>query len=161
MTIVGCTGQLICFVWLVIICDWHDSIAKNGLKFYFWGKGALGKGQTGRRRVYPCWLLQRHKPLHLNEVLDNLLNPAKAIDEWETIDWCKWLMAGGRTPDEFSSTGLTFTLSMALHSFHQHLWQPDKNDSSPNLFVCQLYLNMQYLENKTIRENTDSTLVYS
>ncbi|KAL3273068.1 hypothetical protein HHI36_014523 [Cryptolaemus montrouzieri] len=43
-------------------------------------------------------------PRHLNEVLDNLLNPAKPIDEWETIDWCKWLMAGGRTPDEFSST---------------------------------------------------------
>lgn len=42
---------------------------------------------------------------HLNELLDILLNPSKPIDDWETIDWCKWLMAGGRTPDEFASTG--------------------------------------------------------
>ncbi|CAH1395459.1 unnamed protein product [Nezara viridula] len=39
----------------------------------------------------------------LDDLLDILLNPSKAIDEWDTIDWCKWLMAGGRTPDEFSS----------------------------------------------------------
>ncbi|XP_076285643.1 ubr3 ubiquitin ligase isoform X1 [Lasioglossum baleicum] len=43
-------------------------------------------------------------PQHLNELLDVLLNPGKAIDDWETIDWCKWLMAGGRTPDEFANT---------------------------------------------------------
>ncbi|XP_044253038.1 E3 ubiquitin-protein ligase Ubr3 [Tribolium madens] len=43
-------------------------------------------------------------PQHLNAVLDSLLNPARSIDEWETIDWCKWLMAGGRTPDEFANT---------------------------------------------------------
>lgn len=41
----------------------------------------------------------------LGEILDILLNPGKAIDEWETLDWIKWLMAGGRTPDEFSSIG--------------------------------------------------------
>ena len=35
-----------------------------------------------------------------------LLNPSKAIDDWDAIDWCKWLMAGGRTPDEFVNTGL-------------------------------------------------------
>ncbi|XP_054287000.1 E3 ubiquitin-protein ligase Ubr3-like isoform X1 [Macrosteles quadrilineatus] len=39
----------------------------------------------------------------LGEILDILLNPSKNIDEWETLDWIKWLMAGGRTPDEFSS----------------------------------------------------------
>jgi hypothetical protein len=44
-------------------------------------------------------------PQHLNDVLNSLLNPAKAIDEWETIDWCKWLMAGGRTPDDYATTG--------------------------------------------------------
>lgn len=46
-------------------------------------------------------------PEPLTELLDVLLNPSKAIDDWETIDWCKWLMAGGRTPDEFSNTGTT------------------------------------------------------
>lgn len=44
----------------------------------------------------------------INELLDTLLSPGKAIDDWETIDWCKWLMAGGRTPDEFSNTGKNF-----------------------------------------------------
>ncbi|CAH0564545.1 unnamed protein product [Brassicogethes aeneus] len=43
-------------------------------------------------------------PHYLNEVLNNILNPAESIDDWETIDWCKWLMAGGRTPDEFDKT---------------------------------------------------------
>ncbi|XP_047503172.1 E3 ubiquitin-protein ligase Ubr3 [Pieris napi] len=42
-------------------------------------------------------------PQHLGPLLDVLLNPSKAIDEWETIDWCRWLLAGGRTPDEFSA----------------------------------------------------------
>ncbi|XP_026827990.1 E3 ubiquitin-protein ligase Ubr3 isoform X2 [Ooceraea biroi] len=43
-------------------------------------------------------------PPYVNELLDVLLNPSKSIEDWETIDWCKWLMAGGRTPDEFAST---------------------------------------------------------
>lgn len=42
-------------------------------------------------------------PQHLGPLLDVLLNPSKAIDEWETIDWCRWLLAGGSTPDEFAS----------------------------------------------------------
>ncbi|XP_037294366.1 E3 ubiquitin-protein ligase Ubr3 [Manduca sexta] len=42
-------------------------------------------------------------PQHLGPLLDVLLNPNKAIDEWETIDWCRWLLAGGRTPDEFAT----------------------------------------------------------
>lgn len=50
----------------------------------------------------------------LNDVLDNLLNPAIPIDEWDTIDWCKWLIAGGNTPDEYANTGqcLIFTLNI-------------------------------------------------
>ncbi|XP_045773199.1 E3 ubiquitin-protein ligase Ubr3 isoform X1 [Maniola jurtina] len=42
-------------------------------------------------------------PQYLGPLLDVLLNPGKAIDEWETIDWCRWLLAGGRTPDEFAA----------------------------------------------------------
>lgn len=45
-------------------------------------------------------------PKHLDEMLDIILSPSKPIDDWDTIDWCKWLMAGGRTPDEFSNTGI-------------------------------------------------------
>ncbi|XP_043254590.1 E3 ubiquitin-protein ligase Ubr3 [Colletes gigas] len=50
-----------------------------------------------------CSNLDSSCPQHLNELLDILLNPAKPIDDWETIDWCKWLMAGGKTPDEFDN----------------------------------------------------------
>ena len=45
------------------------------------------------------------RPMQLDELLDIILSPSKPIDDWDTIDWCKWLMAGGRTPDEFCNTG--------------------------------------------------------
>lgn len=41
----------------------------------------------------------------LNELLDAILDPLKPIDMWDTVDWCRWLMAGGKTPDEFANTG--------------------------------------------------------
>lgn len=44
-------------------------------------------------------------PQHLGRLLDVLLHPNKAIDERDTIDWCRWLIAGGRTPDEFAAIG--------------------------------------------------------
>lgn len=46
-----------------------------------------------------------HRPENLDALLDSLLDPLKTIDDWESIDWCRWLMAGGCTPDEFASTG--------------------------------------------------------
>lgn len=42
---------------------------------------------------------------HLDALLEVLLNPEEPINNSETIDWCKWLIAGGRTPSEFSSIG--------------------------------------------------------
>lgn len=45
------------------------------------------------------------KTEYLNCVLDVILNPEKNIDNLEHIEWCKWLIAGGRTPDEFASIG--------------------------------------------------------
>ncbi|KAF2901464.1 hypothetical protein ILUMI_04724 [Ignelater luminosus] len=81
----------------------------------FEAKVLMSKGKRAAAAYIHADCSQRMNTKHLNEVLDNLLNPAKAINEWETIEWCKWLMAGGKTPDEFSSTGnVTFTLSMAL-----------------------------------------------
>lgn len=68
----------------------------------------MSKGKRAAAAYIHADCSQRTNPKHLNEVLDNLLNPAKAIDEWETIDWCKWLMAGGRTPDEFANTVRTY-----------------------------------------------------
>uniref|UniRef100_T1JNI2 E3 ubiquitin-protein ligase n=1 Tax=Strigamia maritima TaxID=126957 RepID=T1JNI2_STRMM len=40
----------------------------------------------------------------LNDLLDVVLEPNKQIDDFEAIDWCRCLMSGGRTPDEFSTT---------------------------------------------------------
>lgn len=45
------------------------------------------------------------KSEYLNCVLDVILNPEKNIDNLEYIEWCKWLIGGGRTPDEFASIG--------------------------------------------------------
>lgn len=42
---------------------------------------------------------------YLNCVLDVILNPERNIDNLDNIEWCKWLIAGGRTPDEFASIG--------------------------------------------------------
>lgn len=42
---------------------------------------------------------------YLNCVLDVILNPEKNINNIENIEWCKWLIAGGRTPDEFANIG--------------------------------------------------------
>lgn len=69
----------------------------------------LSKGKRAAAAYIHADVVNPTSPNHLQFVLDCLLNPAKSIDEWETIDWCKWLMAGGRTPDEFSSIGIYIT----------------------------------------------------
>ena len=45
-------------------------------------------------------------PQKLHDFLEHILSPTRPIDEFETIDWCKWLIAGGSTFEEFSKTGL-------------------------------------------------------
>ncbi|PSN42091.1 E3 ubiquitin-protein ligase UBR3 [Blattella germanica] len=64
----------------------------------------MKKGKRGAAAYVHADCSNSGSPQHLSELMDLILNPGKTIDEWETIDWCKWLMAGGRTPDEFSST---------------------------------------------------------
>lgn len=41
----------------------------------------------------------------LDSMLDVLLNPYEAIGDWNHLDWLRWIMAGGKTIDEFSSAG--------------------------------------------------------
>lgn len=65
----------------------------------------LKKGKRGAAAYVHADCSNSLSPKHLSDLLDLLLNPGKTIDEWESIDWCKWLMAGGKTPDEFSSIG--------------------------------------------------------
>lgn len=40
----------------------------------------------------------------VDEILDVVLDPTKPIDDWNTADWCRWLLAGGRTPEEYAQT---------------------------------------------------------
>lgn len=41
----------------------------------------------------------------LNDQLDAVLDPQQPIDDFENIDTCKWLIAGGLTFDEFAKKG--------------------------------------------------------
>lgn len=44
----------------------------------------------------------------LLDLLDHLLNPEKPIDEYETLDWLRWLISGGSTFEEFARAGTIF-----------------------------------------------------
>nr|CAD7573226.1 unnamed protein product [Timema californicum] len=78
----------------------------------------MKKGKRGAAAYVHADCSNSAYPQHLNELLDLLLNPGKTIDDWETIDWCKWLIAGGRTPDEFASNEISINLKhfSAAHS---------------------------------------------
>ena len=47
----------------------------------------------------------RKEPQHLNALLDNLLDPEKEINNQDTIDWCRWLVGGGISYEDFSKNG--------------------------------------------------------
>lgn len=68
----------------------------------------MKKGKRAAATYVLSECAQTPTPKNLHELLDLILKPSKPIDEWETIDWCKWLMAGGRTPDEFSAIGIIY-----------------------------------------------------
>ena len=42
-------------------------------------------------------------PQNLNALLDHLLQPERSIDDTETIEWCRWLLGGGRAPEDFAT----------------------------------------------------------
>ena len=44
-------------------------------------------------------------PQHLNALLDHLLHPEKPIDDEDTIEWCRWLVGGGRSYEDFAANG--------------------------------------------------------
>lgn len=51
---------------------------------------------------------QQPQPQHqqlLDEFLHLILNPEWRIDDSDNIEWCKFLIAGGRTPAEFAAIG--------------------------------------------------------
>lgn len=65
----------------------------------------MRKGKRGAAVYVQAECSRTTDPSHLKELLHSLLNPQKPIDELETVDWIKWLIAGGKTPAEYASTG--------------------------------------------------------
>ena len=51
---------------------------------------------------------------HLNELLDYLLDPQKSLDDFGRLDWCRFLIAGGTTFDEFAKTGSISPFSFVI-----------------------------------------------
>ena len=45
-------------------------------------------------------------PKSLSELLDYLLDPRKVLDDFDRMDWLRWIIAGGTTFDEFAKEGL-------------------------------------------------------
>lgn len=43
-------------------------------------------------------------------IVDDILDSEKLIDDTDNIDWCRWLIAGGRTPGEFVAQGENFNI---------------------------------------------------
>lgn len=47
----------------------------------------------------------------LDEFLHLILHPEQRIDDSDNIEWCKYLIAGGRTPAEFAAIGKQWQIS--------------------------------------------------
>lgn len=55
----------------------------------------------------------------LDEFMHFILNPDRKIDDKESIEWCMWLIGGGRTPTEFAAIGECFVaLFFLLHRIY-------------------------------------------
>lgn len=83
-----------------------DSVAETVMK----------KGKRGVAAVINTECQKKPPYQHLESVLDVILSPKKKIDDSDNIDWCKWLIAGGRSPPEFATIGnstSSFFLSLA------------------------------------------------
>lgn len=61
--------------------------------------------------------LKHPNPKCLNDMLDTHLDPAKAIDDFDSIQWLKWLMAGGPEYDLFAKKGGSIAL-LLTHQLH-------------------------------------------
>lgn len=57
---------------------------------------------------------------NLDAMLDDLLSPDKDIYDSDNIEWCKWIIAGGKSPSEFSSIG-KFIKLLKLKIMNNHL----------------------------------------
>jgi hypothetical protein len=63
----------------------------------------------------------------LNIMLDDLLSPDKLITDSDNIEWCKWIIASGKSPNDFSTQGKNsfYRFSRPRHLFLRGL-PPEK-----------------------------------
>jgi len=61
----------------------------------------LDKGKRGAAE----YIKNSRSPECLDLVLDRFLSHETSIDDNEAIEWIKWLIAGGETPDDFTAIG--------------------------------------------------------
>lgn len=50
----------------------------------------------------------------LDIMLDDLLSPEKSINETDNIEWCKWIIASGKSPNDYSTQGELIDLSSQI-----------------------------------------------
>ncbi len=46
----------------------------------------------------------------LSQISDVLFDVRKSIADWDTIDWIKWIVSAGQTPDEFTQNGIHISI---------------------------------------------------
>ena len=72
-------------------------------------------------------ILRRTGQQQLNELLDLVLSPKTSLDNSENLDWCRSLIAGGKTFEEFarevrqydnaSTCGLVWTSNFVAYRY--------------------------------------------
>ncbi|XP_077978171.1 E3 ubiquitin-protein ligase UBR3-like [Glandiceps talaboti] len=62
----------------------------------------LNLGKHGAPAYLKAQVARSRGQQQLSDLLDNLLDPLKPLDNWDTLDWCRCLLAGGTTFDDFA-----------------------------------------------------------
>jgi len=68
-------------------------------------KQLMKKGERDVATIIKQECCQSGDDVHLNLLLDYLLDPSKGLDEHDRLNWCKALIAGGDTFEEFAKKG--------------------------------------------------------
>ncbi|XP_070564707.1 E3 ubiquitin-protein ligase UBR3-like [Ptychodera flava] len=64
----------------------------------------LNLGKNGAPSYLKAQITRSRGQQQLSDLLDNLLDPQKPLENWDTLDWCRHLLAGGTTFNEFAKT---------------------------------------------------------
>ena len=65
----------------------------------------LRKGKKYSAQVLKQECLSKCPPKLLPQISCVMFDVRKSIADWDTIDWISWIIAGGRTPEEFAQEG--------------------------------------------------------